>query len=148
MGKSHQQTAQSNTYTYLQQPTNPYFDKAKELIEGYDGGASNVREAHARNINAIEESGNSVYGADTTPQEADRIKASRLFRNNMDLGRGLSDSTQNAIGYKNAAYMSLGGATAPQLVQSGGNSDTTQSGGLGRLFLGSFAQGAGSGLAA
>src|SRR4051812_17921291 len=129
-------------------PKNPYFDKAKELIEGYDGGASNVREAHARNVNAIEESGNSIYGAETTPQEADRIKASRMFRNNADLGRGLSDATQNAIGYKNAGYMSLGGATAPQLVQSGGTSTTTQSGGLGQALLGSFAQGAGSGLAA
>ncbi len=106
-----------------------------------------MRESHARNINAINEADNGIFGEDTTPEVRDKVKAARLFRNNMDLGRNLTEAKQNEIGFKNAGYMSLGGATAPQLVQTGGTQNTVMSGGFLQNMLGSFASGAGSGLA-
>jgi hypothetical protein len=125
VGKSKQQTTQTNQYSYMAPPPNPYFKTAEKFIEGYDGGAGAVREGYARNVNDINESGNQFLGANTPDYVRDRIKQSRLFRNNLDLARGLSDANQNATAYKNSAYMSLGGATAPQLVQTGGTSNST-----------------------
>lgn len=107
-----------------------------------------MREAYARNIGSINESGNELFGEDTTPEVRDRVRQARLFRNNMDLGRNLMDAKQNEIGYKNSAFMSLGGATAPQLVQTGGTQNTVMSGGLGQQLLGGFAGAAGSALGA
>lgn len=131
-------------------PKNQYFDAAAKMIDGYDGGASGVREGAMRNVNAINEAaaGNSFYGGNTSPELRDKIKESRLFRNNMDLGRGLAEAKQNEIGYKNSAFMSLGGATAPQLVQTGGNMTGTQSGGFWGDMATSAAGGMGSAVAA
>ena len=126
MGKSKSTQQQSNQYQYVAPPVNPYYETAKGLIEGYDGGAAGVREGYSRNINDINESGNSFMGAKTPDYVRDKVKQSRLFRNNMDLGRGLSDAKQNEVAYKNSAYMSLGGATAPQLVQSGSSGSGSQ----------------------
>lgn len=148
MGKKKQSTVSSNTYQYLPQPENPYFKTAEGLIAGYDGGQGNVREAHARNIGAINESGNELFGSDTSPEVRDRVRQERLFRNNQDLGRNLMEAKQNEIGFKNSAYMSLGGATAPQLVQTGGTQNTVMSGGALGAIANSFAGGAGSALAA
>ena len=131
--KQTQQTSQQNQYEYKQAPDNPYYKNAEQLIGGYDGGASAVREGFARNVNDINESGNEFTGANTSDYVRGKVRDSRLFRNNMDLGRGLADAKQNEIGYKNNAYMSLGGATAPQLVQSG--SSGTGSGTLTPGFL-------------
>lgn len=122
MGKKKSETQQTNTFQYMAPPKNPYHTAAEEFISGYDGGASGVREAFARNANAITESaqGNQFYGGNTSPELKDKVRESRMFRNNLELGRGLSEAKQNEIAYKNSAYMSLGGATAPQLVQTGG----------------------------
>jgi hypothetical protein len=112
VGKSKQQTTQTNQYQYMTPPENKYLKSAEQYIAGYDGGEGAVREGYARNVNDINESGNDFLGANTPDYVRDRIKQSRLFRNNMDLARGLSDANQNATAYKNSAYMSLGGATA------------------------------------
>lgn len=127
MGKAKTTQQQQNQYEYKQAPPNPYFQTAEKYISGYDGGASGVREGAARNINDINESGNEFLGANTPAYVRDSVKSSRLFRNNMDLGRGLADAKQNEMAYKNSAYMSLGGATAPTLVQSGSSGSGTQS---------------------
>lgn len=148
MGSKKTAQTSTNTYQYMQAPTNPHFAQAEALIDGYDGGAAGIREGHARNINTINESGNDVFGANQSPEMRDRVKAARLFRNNTDLGRNLADAKQNEIAYKNAGYMSLGGATAPQLVQTGGTANTTQSGGVMAGMAQSLAGGIGSGIAA
>lgn len=125
MGKQKTTSTQSNQFQYMKPPDNPYFKSAEQLIGGYDGGASAVRESHARNINDINESGNEFFGANTPDYVRDKVRQSRLFRNNLELGRGLAGAKQDEIAYKNAGYMSLGGATAPQLVQTGGTSTGT-----------------------
>lgn len=112
----------------MQAPDNPYYKNAEQLIDGYDGGASGVREGAARNVNDIKNSGNEFFGAQTPDYARDATRESRLFRNNSDLGRGLSDATQNANAYKTSAYMGLGAATAPQLVQTGSTGTANQSG--------------------
>lgn len=127
-------------------PTNPNYETAKTLIDAYDGGASGARESAARNVNAINEGGNEFFGSNTNPAVRDRIRQARLFRNNMDLGRNLMDAKNNEIAYKNAGYMSLGGATAPQLVQTGGTQNSQMYGGLGQQFAGNFLSSAGSSL--
>lgn len=96
-----------------------FYNNAAQLVDQYDGGASAAREGAARNVNDINNSGNEFLGSSTPDYVADKVRQSRLFSNNMDLGKSLADAKQNEIAYKNSAYMSLGGATAPQLVQSG-----------------------------
>ena len=127
MGKSKSSQTSTNQFSYVKAPENPYYKLSEKLIDGYDGGAGAVREGYARNINDIKESGNEFLGANTPAYVRDKMKQSRLFRNNMDLGRGLADAKQNEVGYKTGAYMSLGGATAPTLVQTGGTMQGTQS---------------------
>lgn len=144
MGKKKSET--TNSYTYMTPPSNANYDTAKQYIEGYDGGAGSIREGYARNINAIKESaqGNQFYGGNTSPELKDKMRDSRLFRNNLELGRGLADAKQNEIAYKNQAYMGLGSATAPQLVQSGGVN--TQTGFFAPAFSGAFGSAFGGGL--
>ena len=148
MGKKKSTSQSTSTYQYMTPPKSPYFDAAEQMIGGYDGGASGVREAHARNTNAIKESssGNQFYGGNTSAELKDNQRDSRLFRNNLELGRGLSEAKQNEIGYKNSAYMSLGGATAPQLVQTGGTTRNEQWGGILQNFGMSLGGSLGSGL--
>lgn len=129
-------------------PPNPYFHQAEALIDAYDGGAAGIREGAARNVNTINESGNEIFGSNTPAEARDKIRQSRLFRNNIDLGTNLANAKQNEIAYKNAGYMSLGGATAPQLVQTGGTANTTQSGGVLAGMAQQLAGGVGQGLAA
>lgn len=144
MGKKKQTSTQTNQYAYMTPPENKYFHAAEQLIAGYDGGASAVREAWAKNRNDITESGNEFLGANTTDEVRSKVRDSRLFRNNMDLGRNLLEAKNNEIQYKNAGYMSLGGATAPQLVQTGGTTNSAQWGSglyspLGGVALGGLA---------
>lgn len=150
MGKKKSTSTNTATYQYMSPPKSPYYDAAEQMIGGYDGGASGVRESHARNINAINEAsqGNQFYGGNTSPELKDQQRESRLFRNNLELGRGLSEAKQNEIGYKNSAYMSLGGATAPQLVQTGGSTRNEQWGGILQNFGMSLGGSLGSGLGA
>lgn len=79
-----------------------------------------------RNRNDIADSGNDFFGSSTPDYARDKIRESRLFKNNLELGRNLANAKQDEIQYKNAGYMSLGGATAPQLVQTGGTVNSTQ----------------------
>lgn len=150
MGKKKSTSTSTATYQYMTPPKSPYFDAAEQLIAGYDGGASGVREAHARNENAIKESsqGNQFYGGNTSAELKDKVRESRIFRNHLELGRGLSDAKQNEIGYKNSAYMTLGGATAPNLVQTGGTARNEQWGGILQNFGMSLGGSLGSGLGA
>lgn len=128
MGKPKTSTTTTNTYQYMQPPTDgksaQYTDAAAQLLGDYDGGASKVREGYARNINQINEAASSpsFYGGNTSPELMDMQRQSRLFRNNLELGRGLADAKTNEVQGKNAGYMGLAGMTAPQLVQTGGNS--------------------------
>lgn len=124
-----QQGSFTNQYEYKQAPENPFFTKAAGLVDNYDGGAGAAREAYGRNINDINESGNSFLGAGNTPAYvSDRIRETRMFRNNMDLGRNLNAANQNASQAKQQGYMQLGAATAPDLVQTGGTTQGTASG--------------------
>lgn len=146
MGSRHQDQQTTNQYGYAPAaPPNPYYRAAEEAIGAYDGGAAGVREGYARNVNDINESGNSVFGANTPVEVQDKIRQSRLFRNNIDLGTNLSNANQNAAAYKTGAYMSLGGATAPPLVQLSGTSNTTSSGGVLAGMATSLAGGVGQG---
>jgi hypothetical protein len=148
MGKKKSATQTTNQYQYMAPPTNPYYKTAEGLIEGYDGGASASREAYGRNINQINESGNEFLGSNTPDEVRSKVRDSRLFKNNLNLGAALGENKQNEIAYKNNAYMSLGGATAPQLVQTGGNTNTQQWGSGLYSPLGQFGlQAAGGGLA-
>lgn len=151
--KTKQQTQSTNTYAYMAPPPNPYFKSAEALIGEYDGGAAGVREAHGRNKQEIKEAGNDLFGSSTPNYVRERVMQSRMFRNNADLGRGLSEAKQNEVAYKNSAYMSLGGATAPQLVQTGGTSNSVQQGPgafsqLGSAFVGGLSSAAGGALGA
>lgn len=126
--KNQSHTVSSNQYGFMQAPDNPHYQAAEGVIGGYDGGAAALREGAARNANAISEAGNDFYGATTPDYVRDKVKESRLFKNNLDLGRGLADAKQNEIGFKNNAYMALGHATAPELVQLGSTEDSSGTG--------------------
>lgn len=127
MGRSKSTSSQQNTYAYAPAPPpNPYLDMSKQLLEGYDGGAGQIREGHARNINDIKESGNEFFGASTPDYVRDKVRDSRLFRNNTELGRNLAGAKTDEIQTKNQGYMSLGGMTMPQLVQTGSSGQGTQ----------------------
>jgi hypothetical protein len=126
---SKQSQQQTNQYSYLEAPENPFFTKAAGFVENYDGGAGAAREAYGRNINDINESGNSFLGAGKTPAYmSDRIRETRMFRNNMDLGRNLNAANQNASQAKQQGFMQLGAATARDLVQTGSTGSSESSG--------------------
>lgn len=152
MGKKKQNTTTTNTYQYLPQPENPHYQSALKLIDNYDGGAAGFREARGRNEREIKESGNDFFGANTPAYARDKIQQSRMFRNNADFGRNMAEAKQNEIGYKTSAYTSLGGATAPNLVQTGGTSNSVMSqnplGMMAGNFMSAFGSGAGGALAA
>jgi hypothetical protein len=84
------------------------------------------------------------YGAYTTPA----IRDATLRASDMEIGQQESQANrQSQYDVNNQIYAKdalLAGATAPRLTQTGGNSTTTQSGGLLGDILGSAAQGAGS----
>lgn len=126
MGKSKSTQQQASTYEYKTPPPNPYLEQSKQLLESYDGGAGQIREGFMRNRNDINESGNEFYGASTPDYVRDKVRDNRMFRNNIELGRGLASAKQSEIEGKNAGYMSLGGMTAPQLVQTGSSGSGTQ----------------------
>lgn len=150
MGKKKSTSQSTATYSYMTPPKSPYLDAAEQYIAGYDGGASGFRESHARNTNAINEAsqGRQFFGGNTSPELRDQVRESRLFRNNNELGRNLAGAKQDEIAYKNQAYMGLGGATAPQLVQTGSTGRNEQWGGImhnfGMNLGGSFGSGLGA----
>jgi len=148
VGKKKSATQTTAQYQYVTPPPNPYFKSAEDLISGYDGGAAQAREGAMRNENLINEGGNNFFGPNQSAEVTDKIRSSRLFSNNLELGRNLADAKQNELTYKNSGYMSLGGATAPQLVQTGGTANSQQWGGLGQNFVNSLSAGAGGALAA
>lgn len=76
----------------------------------------------------IKESGNELFGANTSPEVREKTMQSRLFRNKTEKGKALSVAKGQETIAKNNAYMGLGQATAPQLVQTGGTSVQKQSG--------------------
>jgi hypothetical protein len=125
---------QQNQFAFMKPPDNPYYQAAEGILSGFDGGAAQAREAHARNINTINESGNSIFGYNTPDYARDQIKQSGLFRNNLQLGRNLMDAKTNEMEQKFGGSMQLGAATDPDLVQTGSTmsgtttSNTTSSG--------------------
>lgn len=146
IGKKKSATQTTNTYQYLPQPTNPYYEQSKQLIDGYDGGAGDIQRNYGRLINQINESGNEFAGPNTSPEVADKVRKGRLFRATTDKGEALAGAKQNEIAYKNSGYMALGGATAPNLVQTGGTSNSQQWGGQLQNFGFALGSSAGSAL--
>lgn len=130
--KSASQSQTTNTYGFMQAPENLYYKAAEAQIGEYDGGASQIISDRGRAANEIRNSGNEFLGSSTNDEVRQKTMDNRIFRNTVDKGKDLQAAGQNAAAYKNSAYMSLGGATAPQLVQTGGtqNSTATQSGGV------------------
>lgn len=130
--QSQQQSGtQTNQFQYIDKPENKYLTKAAGLVDNYDGGAGAIREGAARNVNQINESGNSFLGAGKTPAyAADKIRENRLFNNNLEMARGLAGANQNASQVKQQGYMNLGAATDPNFVQTGSTTTGSSSGSM------------------
>lgn len=139
-----QSGSQTNQYQYMDRPENQYLTKAAGLVDNYDGGAGAIREGAARNVNQINESGNSFLGAGKTPAyAADKMRDNRLFNNNLEMARGLAGASQNAAQTKQQGYMGLGQATQADLVQTGSSSTGTSAGTATASPLSAIGQGVG-----
>lgn len=159
--KNTQKTTSSNQYQYIPPPTDTasakYYDNVAKLAEGVDY-TTDVINGFGQAENEIKESGNSIFGADTSAELRDKVMSNRLFRNRIEKGQALANAKQNEMAAKNTMYMTLGQATAPQLVQTGGTTNSVQqsnpgiagiisSGILGAAQLGSAAMTGGASLA-
>ncbi len=104
---------------FVQQPTNPYYEAASKDLDNIDL-TSGVIQNYGQAANALKESGNEMFGANTSPEMREKVMNSRMFSLNLDKGRDLSNAKQNEINTKFAGKMSLGGATAPISYNPGG----------------------------
>ncbi len=119
------QTTTNLAPQFVAQPKNPYYEQAKAMLDNLDY-TSSVNDSYAQAANQISESGNEIFGADTSPEVAQKVRDSRLFRNTVDRGRDLSAAKQREIGTKADGYMSLGQATAPITYNPGGTTTQVQ----------------------
>ncbi len=119
MGKKTNQTTQTNKYEYVAPPRNENYEAAKSLNENVDL-TTPIHQQYGQLTNQINESGNEFFGANGSQELRDKVRQNRLFSATMNKGRDLSSATQAENNLKTGNYMSLGAATAPQLVQTGG----------------------------
>lgn len=114
-------TTQSNNHQFMAQPKNENYEAGKKLLDNLDFSTP-ITQAYGRQRNEIMESGNEIFGANTSPEMAQKVRENRLFRSTVDHGRDLSNAVQQENNAKIGGYMSLGDATKAQLVNSGGTS--------------------------
>jgi len=79
-----------------------------------------VIQAFGNQDNLIRESGNELFGANTSPEVANKVRSSRLFKSATDKGTALSSAKAQEDNAKFSGRMSLGGATAPVMYSPGG----------------------------
>ncbi len=119
MGSKTTSTTVNQPPQFVKQPDNPYYKLAEAGLNNIDYH-SGIIEGYARQDNEIKESGNDLFGANTSPEVASKVRDSRLFRSTVDRGHDLSNANQQENQAKTAGFMSLGGATAPISFNPGG----------------------------
>lgn len=125
MGAKKTTNQTSNQYQYMEPPKSPYVDKYENSLKNLDL-TSPVHQGYGRAENLIRESGNDIFGANTSPEMAQKVRENRLFRNQIDKGVALSNAVAQENNIRSGGYMTLADATRPQLVQTGGTSTMTQ----------------------
>lgn len=135
MGKKKTSQATTNTYSYIPQPQNQYYDQAASQLSNLDY-TTDVINAYGQNENIINESGNEFFGDNTPAGLRESSRESRLFQNNIQKGAAINQAKQAENNAKIGGYMSLGGATAPNFVQSGGTTVNTSPWNWSKLFFG------------
>lgn len=135
-------TSSTNQYQYYTPPPSPHLDAANAMIDNIDYQTP-IRQNYGRQINDISESGNDIFGSNTTPEVSDKIRKGRLFSARTQFGEDMTGAVQAENADKISGKLSVAQGYAPQLAQSGGTQVTTQPGpGL----LGSILSGVGTGV--
>ena len=111
-------TTVNQTPQFVEQPKNPYYEKAAKSLDTLDF-TTPIIQGFGQQDNLIKESGNDIFGANTSPEMAQKVRDSRLFKSATDKGNALSGAVQQQENAKNSGYMSLGGATAPVMFNPG-----------------------------
>lgn len=140
MSKKKQKTEQTNTYGYMTPSNTPDINAYRDTVNtAYDTPDPNIPFAFAQARDQANNRFDNPFGADYSPEVRDAAK----YANNNSLdqaqGQALREDTFNRKIGKVGAQGALAGLTAPQLVQTGGNSTTTQSGGLAQQLIGAGA---------
>lgn len=146
MGKKKTTSTQQNTYQYYTPPPNPYLQQAASEIDAIDY-QTDVHNAYGQAENAVRESGNDFYGSDTPAGLAESIRNTQLFKLKTDKGTALNRARSEENQARIGGHMALGGATAPQLVQSGGTNTKIEPFDWGSLIMGGMQAGGSMGAA-
>ena len=127
----------------MQAPTNPHYEAANAALDNLDY-TTPVTQQYGKLRNQINESGNEMFGANTSPEVAGKVRDGRMFRAMTDYGENMSGAKQRESMDRMSGKMSLGGATAPTLVNSGGNQRGEQWGSAGTYVMPALQMGMGA----
>lgn len=133
MGSKTVNTTVNKPPEFVAQPKNPYYEQAAKDLENVDY-ITPVMQAFGNQDNLIRESGNELFGANTSPEVASKVRSSRLFKSATDKGTALSQAKAQEEQEKFARRMSLGGATAPVMFSPGGTQTGNHPFSFGELY--------------
>jgi hypothetical protein len=68
---------------FVAPPKNEYYEKATKNLDNLDF-TTPIIQGFGQQDNLIKESGNDIYGANTSPEIADKVRNSRLFKSATD----------------------------------------------------------------
>lgn len=138
-------TEQKNTYEYVPTPVTPAVTEAQTVAQDMRKTVNpRIRSAYAGMRQQQNESFDNPFGAYTTQAVRDASKRNSDLSLHQQEAQALTEADYMANATDFERQMALAQLTAPKLVQTGGTSTATQSGGLAQAALGGVANVAGS----
>jgi hypothetical protein len=131
MGKKKTKTTSTNTYGWQQNPGSADQDAYRASINSaYDTPDASIPFAFNNARESVKNRYSNPFGADYSPEVADAARYSGMNELNQAQGQAVREDAFNRKQGKTAALGGLAQMTGPQLVQTGGTQNTTQSNGI------------------
>ena len=140
MGKKKQKTVQTNTYGWQTPPETADTGAYRSAVNNaYDTPDPSIAYSFNSARQRLKDRFDNPFGANYSPEVADAAKYAGTNELDQQQGAALQADAYNRKNAKVAGLAGVAGMTAPQLVQTGGTSNTTQSSGLLGQILGAGA---------
>jgi hypothetical protein len=146
MGKKKTETKQnqsfSNSYGFMNTPVTPQMqaviDASNEKLQSRVDPS--IFHRYASMKDDVERSYNDPFGAATSADVREKAKRSQMFKVDLERDKAIRESYDDRSGEQFARQMAAASLTMPQMVQTGGNSNgtqtTTQGGGMAGQIIG------------